>query len=109
MRADADQGQPALEALLREHLPARLPAGLADRVVQRLQLQAVRTPSPLELSWAHTWRYFPVTAAAALLLVAGLAAWNLHSRPEGPWLDRVLALPAETLDNALTTQWEDFS
>jgi len=41
--------------------------------------------------------------------VAGLAAWNLHSRPEGPWLDRVLALPAETLDNALTTQWEDFS
>jgi hypothetical protein len=99
-----------LAALLRQHLPQDLAPGLSGRVLKRLALEEGTWPQVrVETVWTHTWRLFPATAAAALLLMAGLAAWNMQTRPDGAWLDRVLALPAETLDNALTAQLEDIS
>lgn len=99
-----------LVGLLRQHLPGSLEPGFSGRLMERLaREESGPAEARVETLWTLTWRFFPATAAAALLLVAGMAAWNLQARPDGFWLDRVLALPSETLDNALTAQLEDFS
>lgn len=99
-----------LVGLLRQHLPGSLEPGFSGRLMDRLALEeSGPAGARAETLWTLTWRFFPATAAAALLLLVGMAAWNLKARPEGLWLDRLLALPAETLDNAMTAQLEDFS
>jgi hypothetical protein len=50
-------------------------------------------------------------AAVAVLLLVAVAAWNLGTtRHAGGWMDRLLSLPAATLDNSLSlSQMEDWS
>lgn len=101
--------QERLERLLRESGEAAFAAGFSRRVVERLN-RAVE-PGEAELYSLWTWRHFQRVALVASLLLVAVAAWNLQSAGKsGHWLDRVLNLPAATLDNSLTwSQQEDVS
>jgi len=101
-----------LASLLRDSARSSLRPGFADRVMARLEaerLGAGRAAAAPDLFWLAAWRLFPAVAAATLLLTFGLAWWNVASQPDGTWWDRVLTLPAETLDNGLVAQMEDWS
>lgn len=99
----------ALESLLRESAPGAFRAGFAGRVMARLQAAQDSASPPTaqaDLFSLWTWRLFPRVAVAAALLAAGLAAWNLGAQREGVWLERLVSLPACTLENSLS-QLED--
>jgi hypothetical protein len=94
----------ALERLLRESAAPGFRPGFSGRVMARLEANQRAGAEPFA-QW--TWRLFPRVALAAALLTACLVAWNLKGG-EGAWLDRLLSLPACTLDNSLA-QLEDVS
>jgi hypothetical protein len=97
----------ALERLMRESAPRTFRPGFSGRVMARLAAgEAARGELDPFATW--TWRLFPRVAIAASLLAVGLAAWNLGAQREGTWLDRLVSLPAVTLDNSLSLM-EDFS
>jgi hypothetical protein len=100
---------PRLEKLLRESGESSFAPGFSHRVLARLQAQAERPEAELFSLW--TVRLFPRVAAVAVLLLVAVAAWNLGTtRHAGGWMDRLLSLPAATLDNSLSlSQMEDWS
>ncbi|MDP2361794.1 MAG: hypothetical protein Q8O14_13770 [bacterium] len=97
-----------LERLVAESAIHSFRPGFAGRVLARLEAER-RTAAEVNPFWQWTWRLFPAAGTALFLLAAGLAAWNLAAQPEGVWLDRLLNLPAETLENGLVAQLEDWS
>jgi len=93
---NSDDGR--LVDLLREGAGGAFRPGFSGRVLARmeaLEREGVADAPP----W--TWRLFPRVALAATALVACLAVWNLGSGTTGTWTDRLLGLPAPTLENSL--------
>ncbi|MFA7332311.1 MAG: hypothetical protein WC326_14670 [Candidatus Delongbacteria bacterium] len=103
------QAPDRLEELLRASADGTFAPGFSQRVLSRLELRPGRPEAELVALW--TCRLFPRVAVAAGLLLVAMAAWNVGSTAgAGDWVDRLLSLPAATLDNSLAlSQLEDWS